>query len=197
MFPEIFLTDEEKSLSVKEKYGIEGKFYLANMGIKGDMPLKGWPISYWKELIYLCNKANIQLIQVGSIKHIHPSFLDVKSLVGQTECLREYIKLCYFSEGSIGTNSLHMHVSASFRKPCIVISGGREGVRWGYYPSHSFFHTIGLLDCCRDDGCWYKKREDCKNMIEMKDGTYYPKCLIMITPELIFDNLLQYSLLKD
>jgi ADP-heptose:LPS heptosyltransferase len=193
MFPEIFLTDEEKTLDVRNKYGIEGNFWLFNAGIKNDMPLKAWPINYWKQLIKMCSLLDIQLIQVGSVNHIHPEFEGVKSLIGKTEDLREYITLCYHSHGHIGGMSLHSHIMAAFGKPCIVIAGGRENPRWEYYPGQIFLHRVGLLDCCLYDGCWFKKREQCKKM-EKLSGTnlYYPKCMILISPNIVMDTILRY-----
>jgi len=60
-----------------------------------------------------------------------------------------------------GVTSL-MHLAAAVPRPanrtglrpCVVIAGGREPPHWEGYPGHQFLHTVGALQCCREDGCW-------------------------------------------
>ena len=77
MFPDIFLTDDEKDREkVLSKYGIDPneKFWMFNAGFKVDMPLKAWIPEYWQETIDLLNMYNIPIYQVGSTDHIHHEF---------------------------------------------------------------------------------------------------------------------------
>lgn len=190
--PELYLTEEEKDGDfILSKYNISGKFWLFNAGFKIDMPLKSWPIIYWEHLLKL---SDFQLIQVGSSKHVHPIFSskNCKSLVGSTENLRDYLVLCYHSEGHIGPISLCMHIMASYNKPCIVIAGGRENPRWEMYQNHAFLHTVGMFSCCKTSGCWNKQRYECTNM-DTKFGMSYPKCMWLLSPDLVADILADYN----
>jgi len=180
MYPPLYLKDHEKDVKeTKIVYNLPERFWIFNAGIKNDIPLKSWVVDYWKEFIQLFNKkSNIFLVQVGSHNHIHPNFNnDVISLVGKTENLREFIRVCYAAEGSIGPISMHMHLMASFKKPCIVIAGGRELSTWEQYPIHQFLHTVGTLDCCKLYGCHKSQRSECVNIDK---STNYPKCMSMI-----------------
>ena len=50
-------------------------------------------------------------------------------------------------------------------RPCVVIAGGREPAHWEAYPGHQFLHTIGMLACCRNGGCWRSRT------IALRDGS--------------------------
>lgn len=191
MYPSIYLNvDEMDTKKIKEKYNLPEKFWLINAGIKQDIPLKSWVIDHWIEFIDHCDHIGINLIQVGSHAHIHPEFNgSIKSLVGETEDLREFIKICYAAEGSIGPISMHMHIMAAFCKPCIVIAGGRETSSWEQYPIHQFLHTVGSLKCCRNSGCYKKQRNECENINEQ---THYPECMTKITPLQVWRSFKNY-----
>lgn len=194
IYPKVHLMEEEKNREfILNKYNIEGKFWLFNAGIKGDIPLKGYPLPYWEEIIESCQNMGIQLIQVGSHKDIHPEFLNVKSLVGKTENLRDFLSLCYHAEGAISPVSLLMHTMAAHRKPCIVLGGGRETVSWEQYPIHKYLNTIGYLKCCRDGGCWKKHRNECINLKKMKNQMVYPECMVMMEPVMVINALCGYE----
>lgn len=179
MYPSIYLKPEEMNKQeIREKYNLPNRFWIFNAGIKSDIPLKSWKIDNWKNLIIMLNDKTA-LVQVGSHAHIHPEFEDehVRSLVGKTEDLREFIKVCYAAEGSIGPISMHMHVMAAFNKPCVVIAGGRETPSWEMYPNHQFLHTVGMLECCKDGGCYKKNRNECTYMVGVQK---YPLCMSLI-----------------
>lgn len=191
MYPEIYLTDEEKDREkVLSRYGISGKFWLFNAGIKTDIPLKMYPHFYWQKIIDECCKNEIQIIQVGSSAHIHPEFGNARSLVGKTEDLRKYLALCYHAEGHIGAISLQMHVMAAFRKPCIVLAGGRENPLWEMYPNHQFLHSVGYLNCCSEGGCWRSQRNECSYLVGYPS---YPLCMVMINPQRVVDAIINYE----
>ena len=183
IYPDIFLSDEEKSIRILDKFKIEEPYWIINAGFKNDIPLKAYPESYWQKIVNLANDNGIKLIQVGSKMHNHPYPNNVQSLVGQTEDLRDYFSLVYHSIGGIGGISLQMHVAAAFRKPYIVLAGGREDKNWEAYPNHQFFHTVGMLDCCLNGGCWKSQRKDCLHLDK------YPLCLQLINPIEVFDKI--------
>jgi ADP-heptose:LPS heptosyltransferase len=190
MRPDIYLTEDEKLDRILEKLEIEKPYWLINTGVKQDIPVKGYPPCGWQKIIDALVDKGIKLYQVGSRDDIHPTHSRIKSLVGKTENLRDYFSLVYHSHGCIGHVSMQMHLAAAFGKPCVVVAGGREDSRWEHYPGHRFLHTVGLLDCCKETGCWISKIEDCK--YPWKD-TPYPLCLAMIKPELIIDEVLNYN----
>lgn len=185
IIPELFLSNEEKDKDyIYSKYGIKGNFWLFNAGIKIDIPLKAYPILYWNYILDSLNELNYQLIQVGSDHHVHPVFNNIKSLVGKTQNLRDFLSLCYHAQGVITPISMLMHVAAAFNKSCIVIGGGRENPRWEMYSNHCFLHTVGLLDCCKNDGCWKKQRSECSKLVGDPE---YSACMYQIKPQMIIN----------
>ena len=131
----------------------------------------------------------LNIYQVGSHFDIHPTHNKIRSLVGKTQNLRDYFSLVYHSDGCINHVSMQMHLAAAFRKPCVVIAGGREDCRWEVYPDHRFLNTIGHLDCCQERGCWISKIEDCKRPWR---NTPYATCTSMIKSEVIIQQVLDY-----
>jgi ADP-heptose:LPS heptosyltransferase len=192
IYPEIYLSEEEKDRNfVLQKFEISGKYIIINCGFKNDIILKQYPIFHWDKIIKELTKRNIQIVQVGSNRHNHTDWNNgIKNLVGQTENFRDLLALCYHSEASINHMSLNTHIMAAFNKPCFTIAGGRENPRFETYPNQQFFHTVGLLDCCLEDGCWKKQRSDCKNLVG--SGFSYPKCMTMINPSIVIDSVLNF-----
>ena len=190
MRPDIYLTDDEKSDIILDRLEIKKPYWLINTGVKQDIPVKGYPPCGWQKVIDVLVDKGIRLYQVGSHNDIHHTHSRIKSLVGKTENLRDYFSLVYHSKGCINHVTMQMHLAAAFGKPCVVVAGGREDCRWETYPSHRFLNTIGLLDCCKETGCWISKIEDCK--YPWKD-TPYPLCLAMIKPESIVNEVLNYN----
>lgn len=205
LLPEIYLSQDEKNWvnQVKEDktFGYKGKFWLINAGNKNDYTLKQWGFDNWQQLVNLL-KGLVQFVQVGEYKedgsHFHPKLRGVLSLVGQTN-LRELIRLAYHAEGTVTPVSFLMHLSAAFRKPCVVLAGGREPPRWEYYPNHQYMSTNGMLSCCAYDGCWLDgrikdengKQENvtCKNLVgssvSISKGPMdiaHSRCMAMIEP---------------
>lgn len=190
MRPEIYLSEDEKSYSILDKLEIQKPYWLINTGVKQDIPIKGYPPNKWQKVIDVLVDKEIRLYQVGSHDDIHPTHSRIRSLVGKTENLRDYFSLVYHSSGCINHVSMQMHLAAAFSKPCVVVAGGREDCRWETYPGHRFLHTTGLLDCCKETGCWISKIEDCD--YPWRD-TPYSLCLAMIEPELIINEVLNYN----
>jgi ADP-heptose:LPS heptosyltransferase len=191
IWPEIYLTDDEKDLSWLSTWGIEKPYWVLNAGIKMDWPLKQYPPFYWQKVINYLNEAKSKfgfpIIQAGHSNDIHPQFDGVKSLVGKTNNLRSYFALMYHAEGSMGHVSLQMHVSAAFRKPCVVVAGGREGMRWEAYPGHQYLNVTGCLPCAGHFGCWHGFPSECE---DLRRGI--PQCYRMITPEDVAAAALKY-----
>jgi len=189
IFPEIYLTDEEKDINILKRFGVEKPYWVINAGFKNDIPLKQYPAPFWQQVI---NKLKINynfdcdIVQSGSSHHVHYPMHSVNNLIGKTDNIRDYFSLIYHSEGVICHVSFPMHIAAAFHKPCVVIAGGRESVRWEQYPGHQYLHTIGQLNCCSESGCWKSNFDECTNFSK------FPTCYTLITPDRVVDSVLNY-----
>ena len=196
-YAHIDLTSTEKTKKIiLERYDIKKPYWLLNAGIKCDIPLKQYLPANYQKVVNLLNERNdfyCDVIQIGHDHHIHPRLNGVIDLVGKTNDMRDYFALVYHSEGCIGPVSLQMHLAASFNKPCVVIAGGREEPSWEQYKNHVYLHTIGALDCCKEEGCWKKHIGEC---LTINEEHPYPKCMEMIKPEKIVHEIIQYQELR-
>lgn len=186
MRPYIVLRDEEKGWihQAKTEFGIE-RFWILNGGYKPDCFLKYYP--YWQEVVSLLVGVGVNIVQVGHKSHKHPPLVGAYSLVGKTD-LRQLIRLAYWSDGLMGPISFQMHLAAALEKPSVVVAGGKEPVRWEAYPNHRYLNVNGCIDCCRWDGCWKSKKEQCAHLL---DGDV-PLCYEMIQPQQVADAVLSY-----
>jgi hypothetical protein len=144
---------------------------------------------------------------------MHPPIEGAYDLVKKTS-FRQLMQLIYHSQGVICIVTCLMHIAAAFNKPCVVIGGGREPWWWEAYNEenrlqnmrlgipdwkppvndnfvpHRYMHTMGKLKCCMDKGCWRarvgKNGKLCFDQV-MEHGVYLPRCLQMITPDMVVD----------
>lgn len=184
--PDIFLSQDEKlwPSPVFNEYGFSGKYWIINAGVKNDYTLKFY--HRYQEVVDAL-KGKIQFVQVGQIEHNHPQLEGVLDMRGKTD-LRKLFRLSYFAEGALCAVSLQMVVMAALSKPCVVVSGGREPVRWQIHPDHRFLAVNGAIECARYDGCWKSKKSDCVNLIENS----VPLCMQMIKPSMIIEAIEMY-----
>jgi len=171
MKPDIFFSKEELSLPRQ----VEGKYWIINAGVKNDYTLKYYP--YYQQVVDLL-KDKIKFVQVGHSAHTHPLLDGVIDLRGKTN-LRQLFLLSKYAEGAICPVSMQMVIMAALSKPCVVVSGAREGVRWQLNPDHRFLYTNGALKCAVYDGCWRSRIEECTFKAENKT----PMCMELIRPE--------------
>jgi len=188
MWPDIFLTEGE--IRKFQDYliyqfglllmDVNQKFWVVCPGNKSSCQVKIWPRSRWME--FFEQNKEYTFIQIGQSKHGHKSF-DLPNVINFIDktTLRELFVLIYLSQGTIGYNSLHMHVAAAFKKPSIVLAGGRESPTLFKYPNHFVISMVGSLPCCQYGGC-YKGKE--KSVIECCHPYYFgdsseiiPKCM--------------------
>jgi len=185
MRPDIFLSQSELNWigQLRTEFEFEGKYWIINAGIKDDYTLKQYP--YFQEVVDIL-KDEITFVQVGHQVHSHKPLNGVLDLVGKTS-LRQLFRLSYYAEGAVCAVSLQMVIMQAFKKPCVIVAGGREGMRWQAINDHRFLHTNGLLTCCLEDGCWKSKLADCVNK---KNNV--PKCMDMIKPEVVAQAIRDY-----
>lgn len=215
--PKIVLTQQEAA-----ERPFPDPYWVFLSGGKKDFPAKIWDQTWWAEVIRT-TQDDINWVQCGggSSNHIkHKAKAGVYAdMVAKTSC-RDFLKLIYHSEGVVCAVTFAMHVAAAFNKPCVVIAGGREPWWWEAYNEenrlvnmrvadpkweppaddtfvpHKFLHTIGKLDCCHSHGCWKSKvtggANACKNVVK-QNGEVIPKCLSMITPDMVVDAINSYS----
>jgi ADP-heptose:LPS heptosyltransferase len=195
-----------------------GRYWVLFAGRKNDFTAKYWSVRSWQRTADLLRDAGLRVVQVGG-KHRecwNPSLSGALDLVGKTG-IRDLFALIAGAEGVICPVTSGMHIAAAFKKPCVVVAGGREHWWWEAYVDgpdrtfgphaapvatpHRFLHTQGLLPCCADRGCWQNKvsrhepdkhRRYCRMPEDDGYGRQVPKCLLLITPEAVVDAALSY-----
>lgn len=188
--PDIHISAEEKGWinQVEVEFGWHGGFWLLNAGWKPDNKLKYY--HRWQEVADLFNKrfgGAIRLVQIGHQSHNHKRLNGVYNLIGKTD-LRQLIRLCWWSHGTIGPISFQFVLSAAFEQPHVVVAAGKEGVRWHIYPNGRYIYTNGALHCCKWDGCWKGGSHG-----ECIDLLYdVPRCFHLIEPYMIIDAVEMY-----
>lgn len=193
--PDIWLTQEEYN----RKPLIDGPYWLF---VYGGEP--GWPSKQyhrWQEVINIL-KDDIKFVQIGVSKHPYPRLDNVIDYVGKTEDrntgIRDLFNLFLHAQGSLGLVSMHMHLSAVFNNPCVVLAGAREPAWFTNYFGHQYIQTNGTMECSETKACWACKLEGCRNLTEpdnVQKGHHtkkVPKCVEIIEPEEIAEAVMKY-----
>jgi ADP-heptose:LPS heptosyltransferase len=198
--PMIYVSKREKGWinQVHEKTGKNRPFWLINAGYKNDYSAKWYP---WYQQIVDQLQGKILFAQIGKNEpnHIHAPLKGTVNLIGETDD-RQLIRLVYHSAGVVSGLTYLMHLAAAFRKPSVVIAGGREPKQWNQYPTQHLVSTVGMLPCAREQACWRsrvvplndgKDETLCENPVLTEPSS--PKCMAMIKPEEISEKILQYQ----
>lgn len=213
--PDIYISEEEKATPV---LNLDKPYWVFASGGKLDYTAKIWESKRWQEVVDRLRGDVVMVQVGGSgmasnIGHIHPAIRNSYDLTGKTS-FRELMRLIYHAHGVICVVTCFMHIAAGYNKPCIVVAGGREPWTWeayneenrlvnmrigvpGWNPPpgdnfvpHRFIHTIGQLPCCHSHGCWKSrvvKINPCTDVVN-SGGTGLPRCLSLITPEMVLDD---------
>jgi len=176
-------------------------YWVIFPGGKRDFTAKLWHQDKWNKLVELLqdNRYGIckRVVQVGkeAVGYINPSLKRVTNLINRTS-EQELFSLIYHADGVVCGITSGMHIAAAFDKPCVVIAGGREGPWWAKYDNQVFVHTIGKLQCCALP-CWNSDvtagalGKTCLNVVA--DAVQpQPKCMSLITPEMVVSAILNY-----
>lgn len=194
--PDIWMTQDE----YKRDPIIKGPYWVF---IYGGEP--GWPSKQyhrWQEVIDILVKDGIKVVQLGVSKHPFPKLKNTIDYVGKTEDknngIRDLFNIFLHAQGSLGLVSMHMHLSAAFGNPCVVVAGAREPAWFTNYFGHQYVETNGTMFCGLHTACWACKLEGCKNLTtpnNITEGHHVqkvPKCIEIIEPEEIADAVRKY-----
>jgi ADP-heptose:LPS heptosyltransferase len=186
LLPNLYVTKQEIE-TVRQKFKLNRPYWIINAGYRNhediDGSLKWWGNKNYQEVVNKF-KDQIQFVQIGSDKDNHPELTNVKSLIGKTS-IREFIILIYDCFGTFGPISAHVHMAAAFNKPSVIIGGGFEDFVLTKYPKQRLIHSIGLLSCCQDTGCWNgHKQAVCNNRINN-----ICKCMTLIRPQQVIQDI--------
>ena len=187
--PELYLSEDEKNWSSPYviKSGDDSPYIVLNAGSKKDnFSLKQYP--YFQDVVYGIQQflPGLKIVQIGQVGHNHESLKGVFNMVGQTN-IRDLIRLIYKSQAVITCVSFPMHIAAALDKPCVVVAGALEAMRWEAYQTHQFLAVNGCLPCASAHGCWRKGLNDCNNKI-----LNIPRCMTIIQPADVVRSLMRY-----
>ena len=197
MRPDIWMTQEEYDR--KPVIDIDKPYWIV---VYGGEP--GWPSKQyhrWQEVIDIL-KDDIQFVQVGVSNHPYPRLNNVIDFVGKTQDrdtgIRDLFNIFLHAQGSLGLVSMHMHLSACFNNPCVVLAGAREPAWFTQYFGHQYVQTNGTMECSETRACWACKLEGCRNLVvpdKLNEGhntKKVPKCVDIIEPEEIATAVRKY-----
>lgn len=175
--PDLHLSQDEMlwPSPVLNEFGYGEDYWIINAGVKNDYTLKYY--HRYQDVVDMLEDT-IQFVQVGQLEHNHPPLHGVLDMRGKTD-LRQLFRLSYHAQGSVNAVSLQMVIMAALSKPCVVVAGGREPIRWQLTPDHRFLATNGAMECAQYDGCWKSKKADCVNLLDQD----VPLCMDMIRPK--------------
>jgi ADP-heptose:LPS heptosyltransferase len=211
---DIHLSDSERS---EHPFEPPDPYWVVCAGGKSDYTTKVWP--YYQDVISRRPKSPktsevLNFVQVGQVgkdsglTHTNAPLAGVAvNLVGLTND-RDLVHLMSHASGVLCGVSYLMHLAAAFRKPAVILAGGREPPSWNTYryPGFELLHTVGNprptphaprptppLDCCADGGCWKSRvvplgdgdAKDRDLCLRPKDG--YPACMRMISADCVIE----------
>lgn len=204
---DIHLSELERTQSspLEEITGESLPYWIIVAGGKFDCTIKWWHIRRWQAVVDRL-RDRVLFVQVGAGHHYHPVLKGVLDL-RQITSLRDLVRLVHHAQGVLCPVTFLMHLAAAVEtkpgapwpRPCVVVAGGREPATWEAYPGHRFLHTIGTLPCCATGGCWRMRsvplgdgRDDPRRLC-VDTVNNLPRCMHMITPELVVEAVLSYS----
>jgi hypothetical protein len=191
---------------VAQTTGLDVPYWIIVAGGKYDYTIKWWHFRRWQSVVDRFS-GRLLFVQVGEKHHYHPQLNGVLDLRGQTP-LRELIRLVYHAQGVLCPVTLLMHLAAAVQckpgalptRPCVVVAGGREPPSWESYPSHQFVHTVGMLPCCAEGGCWRSRsvplgdgdeKDEPKHLcVDPVDNL--PRCMSLITSDMVAERIELY-----
>ncbi len=198
--PDLHLSEKERSLEPVANFDVSRHYWVLNAGMKWDFTLKLWPPEHWAKVIAYLNGRGIEVVQIGTTHDgWNPTLEGVVNLVGKTPRIRDALRLIYHAAGVLTHLSFPMHAAAAFGKPCVIPGGGREPPQFIQYPTQRYLHTVGMLDCCRQQACWKSRAyvkpgqtPDCLRIVEASQGMKVGQCMRMIQPDQVIAEIDRY-----
>jgi ADP-heptose:LPS heptosyltransferase/glycosyltransferase involved in cell wall biosynthesis len=147
LVPDLHLSEHE----MKMPRIISGRYWLICIGKRPPFTSKFWPPERWQSVVSAL--PDITFVQIGHSEHDHPELRgpNVINMIGKTQDertgIRDLFRLVYHADGSCSLVSSLMHIAAGFHKPCVVVAGAREPVRFEQYPFHRYLHNQGAQLC--------------------------------------------------
>jgi len=206
---DIHLSEQEKTnIPFQNLIDYLKPVWIVDAGYKLDFTCKMWEFDRYQQVIDN-TKDKITWVQIGAANHIHRPLKNTVNLIGKTTH-RQLIQLIYHTDGVLTPVSYPMHLATIPTKnnkpktrPCIVIAGAREPNTWEQYKNHQYIHTLGILECSKQNACWKSrvqkindnKTQDnniCTLPVKTKSGQIIPKCLDLITAEHIINLIRLY-----
>jgi len=189
--PQLFISEEERHWYhlPHVAWAWDKPFWCINAGRKGDNELKQY--DRWQAVVDLFNdyfQGEVGMVQIGHSSHIHPPLQGVMNAIGQTDNLRQLIRLGYWAAGIVTPISFPLVMAAAYEQPCVVCAGAKEGVRWHIYGHMRWICRNGCLPCSLSDGCW--RGGEIGKCLDIVDGV--PRCFAIIDPEEIFAAIRSY-----
>ena len=184
--PDIWMTEEEYNRPPL----ISGPYWVIIVGGEPGWTAKMYPAKRWQTVINQLGHK-IQFVQLGMARHPYAHLDNVIDYIGKTEDkdtgLRDLFNIFLHAQGSVGLVSMHMHLSAVFNNPCVVVAGAREPAWFTHYKGHQYLETTGTLPCAQESICWKCDVKGCK---AQENGV--PKCVDIIRPDEIVKAIERY-----
>lgn len=178
---------------------IDEPYVLFRAGWQPSAITKKWARSYWEKLIELC--PEIKFVQVGKTSCNEVPIPGAVNCIDKTEEMRDLFTLVRDSELVISPPSGIIHIAGAFKKPNILLAGGREPSSLNAYPETiSFSSCGGSLECCKSKGCHknqFNKDSGCSFFETDNSGECTAKCMLDITPEDVADSIKKNVLIKN
>jgi ADP-heptose:LPS heptosyltransferase len=204
---DIHISEQEADCpsQVEEHTGFGGPFWIIAPGWNSTFTVKHWSATRYQEVVDAF-RGRVLFVQIGHNSPRQMRLSGVLDLTGRTN-LRQLVRLVYHSQGVLCPVNLIMHLSAAlkttagdYRRPCVIVAGGREPPQWEAYPHHQYLHTVGSLKCCANGGCWRARA------VPLGDQTAYdqpnrlcvdvigklPRCMHMIRSSDVIEAIERY-----
>lgn len=193
---------------VKMHPDLPERYWLLNAGHKNDFTAKMWEYSRYAEVVERL-QGIVTFVQIGLDEHTHKPIPGAINMLGKTNG-RKLIPIMYRAAGVVTGVSFPMHLStmpvvdgvSCGKRPCVCIAGAREPITWIQQPNMHALHVCGMLDCCREGGCWKSRvaplndgsnmdKSICANPVTGSSGQIIPKCMDMISVDDVVNKILQ------
>ena len=157
---EVYLSDEEKHVSLPAEWGLPTHFWIIVAGGKHDFTAKWWnpaelpggrgPFPRTNPVRAMRGR---RALASAAARRDELGGPDQPAGVRAADVPRRRRSLPGHARHALGGGRRDANAAAR-HAACVVIAGGREPAHWEAYPNHQFLSTNGTLSCCLQGGCW-------------------------------------------